>query len=257
LVVEFLEYGLFDRSKLAPIIDRYVAEKQNVEAREKANQFLFKVFWDHRLSDAHLLELASELPAIASQLDPYVASALDIALNDIPGGATIGEAIVEGWITAFKAQPHELFNDDNPFNHPLHKAIVAEFSAIDSHVQARTTVLDACMHVMENGGWGTMQEVAMKSATAADFESAIRSMEIEKLRRFMRRMIEMRLQRQTYDQHFGTATECFIEACRTIANAPDSGRLAGLIKRLFSGTVLGSELVSQQPKVDPTPAMGG
>jgi hypothetical protein len=30
LVVEFLESGLFDASKLVPIIDRYVAEKQNV-----------------------------------------------------------------------------------------------------------------------------------------------------------------------------------------------------------------------------------
>ena len=63
LVVEFLESGLFDASKLTPIIDRYVAEKQNVEAREKANQFLNKVFWDHRINEAQLLEMASELPA--------------------------------------------------------------------------------------------------------------------------------------------------------------------------------------------------
>ena len=102
------------------------------------------------------------------------------------------------------------------------------------------------MHIMENGGWGTMQEVAMKGATAADFESAIRGMEIEKLRKFMRRMIEMRLQRQTYDPHFGTATERFVEACRAIANDPASSRLAGLIKRLFAGTALASELLPIQ-----------
>ena len=82
----------------------------------------------------------------------------------------------------------------------------------------------------------------MKGATAADFESAVRNMEIEKLRRFMRRMIEMGLQWQTYDPHFGTATKCFVEACRSIANNPDSGRLAGLIRRLYSGTALASEL---------------
>ena len=106
---------MFDASKLAPIIDRYVAEKQNVEAREKASQFVFKVFWDHRLDEAQLLELASELPAIAGLLDPYVASELDIALADIPGGAAIGQAIVDGWIAAFKGQKHEQVNDDNPF----------------------------------------------------------------------------------------------------------------------------------------------
>lgn len=254
LVVEYLESGLFDGSKLTPIIDRYVAEKQNVEAREKANQFLFKVYWDHYLSDAQLLELASDLPAIAGQLDPYVCSELDVALAGIPGGAGVGQEIVDGWITAFKTQKHEQVNDENPFNRPLHKAIAAEFAAVNAQAQARTTVVDACMYVIENSGWGTMQEVAMKGATAADFESAIRNMEIEKLRRFMRRMIEMRLQRQTYDRHFGHATERFVEACRAIANDPASSRLAGLIKRIFAGTALASELVLPQAQAAPAPA---
>jgi hypothetical protein len=254
LVVEFLESGLFDASKLTPIIDRYVAEKQNVEAREMANQFMFKVFWDHRLNNAQLLELASGLPAIAGLLDPYVCSELDIALADIPGGVTIGQTIVDGWIAAFKAQKHERVNDENPFNRPLHKAIAAEFTAVNAQAQARTTVLDACMYVIENSGRGTMQEVAMKGATAADFESTIRNMEIDKLRRFMRRMIEMRLQRQTYDPSFGMATERFVEACRIIANDPSSSRLAGLIKRLFAGTALASELTPRQAQTASVPA---
>ncbi|MES2149299.1 MAG: P-loop NTPase fold protein [Pseudomonadota bacterium] len=254
LVVEFLESGLFDASKLKPIIDRYVAEKQNVEACEKANQFMFKVFWDHRLTSAQLLDMASELPAIAGLLDPYVCSSLDIALADIPDGAAIGQAIVDGWIAAFKAQKHEQVNDENPFNRPLHKAIAAEFAAVNAQAQSRTTVLDACTYVIENSGWGTMQEVAMKGATAADFESTIRNMEIDKLRRFMRRMLEMRLQRQTYDPHFGAATEHFVEACRNIANDPASSRLAGLVKRLFAGTALASELALPQAQAAPAPA---
>ncbi|WP_207915132.1 hypothetical protein [Paralcaligenes ureilyticus] len=246
LVVEFLESGLFDASRLAPIIDRYAAERQHVEAREKASQFLFKVFWDHRIGDAQLLEMASELPAIASFLDPYVCSELDRALADIPGGKSIGQEIVDGWIVSFKAQKHKHVNDENPFNRPLHEAITAEFAAVNAQAQGRTTVLDTCMYIIENNGWGTMHEVAMKGATSADFEFAIRNMEIEKLRRFLRRMIEMRLQRQTYDLHFGTATERFVDACRSIANDPASSRLAGLIKRLFAGTTLASELVLPQ-----------
>lgn len=242
LVVEFLESGLFDASKLAPIIDRYVSEKKNIEAREQANQFLFKEFWDHRLSNAQLLELASDLPPLAGLLDPYVCSELDTVLTGIPGGEATGHAIIDGWIAAFRSQNHEQINDENPFNRPLHKAIVAEFATVNSQAQARTTVLDACMHIVEENGWGTMQEMAMKGATAADFESAIRNMEIEKLRRFMRRMIEMRLQRQTYDEHFGTATERFVEACRNIVADPASSRLTGLIKHLFARTALASEL---------------
>ena len=94
----------------------------------------------------------------------------------------------------------------------------------------------------------------MKRAKASDFESAIRNMDIDKLRRFMRRMIEMRLQRQTYDQHFGMATGRFVEACRTIANDSASNRLAGLIKHLFARTALASELAPARAQVAPDPA---
>ena len=83
----------------------------------------------------------------------------------------------------------------------------------------------------------------MRQATAADFEEAIRGIQdLDELRRFMRRMIEMRLQRATYDSHFGTATERFMEVCRALANDPNSPRLAGLIRRLFSETALASEI---------------
>ena len=246
VLVEFLESGLFDTGKVAAIIDRYIAEKQNLEARETANQFLFRVFWDHRVDDAQLVTEAAALPKIAGMLDPFMASELDQALAKLPGGAAIGQAIVDGWIAAFRAQKHEEVNDENPFNRPLHPAIKSEFAAINANAQARTTVLDACLHIIENSGWGTMQEVAMKRATAANFEVAIREMAPDKLGRFMRRMIEMRLQRQTYDPHFGTATERFVEACRAIANDAASPRLAGLIKRLFEGTAIASELALQE-----------
>lgn len=52
----------------------------------------------------------------------------------------------------------------------------------------------------------------------------------------------MRLQRDTYDAHFGSATERFIEACRIIANEATSPWLARLIKRLFEGSALAAEL---------------
>lgn len=110
------------------------------------------------------------------------------------------------------------------------------------------------MHVIKNNGWGTKQELTMKRGTAAEFETAIRTMEIDKLRRFMRRMIEMRLRRQTYDPHFGTATERFVEACRAIANDTESRRLGALIKRLFAETALASDLVLPQVQpADPAP----
>lgn len=102
LVVDFLESGLFDASKLTQIIERYVIEKQIFEALEKAKHFLSTAFWDHFVGDAQLLKMGSELPAIAGLLDPFLCTDLKIALGEIPGGAVIGQAIIEAWIVAFR-----------------------------------------------------------------------------------------------------------------------------------------------------------
>ncbi|WP_199030449.1 P-loop NTPase fold protein [Ralstonia sp. ASV6] len=254
VLVEFLESGLFDPSRVATIIDGYIANKERWEARETVSQFVTKVYWDHRASDTQLVSEAAALPKIAGMLDPFVVTELDEALAKLPGGAAIGQAIVDGWITAFRAEKHEAVNDNNPLNRPLHPAIQAEFTAINANAQAQITVLDACMHIIENSGWGTMQEVAMKRATANDFEAAIRQMDLDKLSRFMRRMMEMRLQRQQYDQHFGTATERFMEACRIIAGDAASPRLAAVIRRLFEKTALASDLLLPGATAPASPA---
>ena len=245
-LVEFLESGLFDEGSIKAVIDHYVSEREAMDARESANRFLMRVLWDHRVDEAQLVIEGGAFQARAGLLDPFVATQLDTALTKMPGGSPIGAAIIDCWIATFKASNPTSVNDENPFNNPLHPRIQAEFAAIKSSAQANATVVDACMDIIQNSGWGALQEVAMKRATASDFETAIRDMEdLDMLRRFMRRMIEMRLQRETYDPHFGTATERFVEACRTIGNDPTSPRLASLINRLFAGTALAAELAPQ------------
>lgn len=247
-LVEFLESGLFEAASIEEIIGRYANEKEAFEVRDAARRFLKRVFWDHRVDEAQLMAEAAAFPQKAGLLDPYVVTQLDSTLAEMPGGAAVGEAIVDGWMAAFKASNPTQVNDENPFNNPLHPKIREEFARIKAEVYANATVVEACLSIIANSGWGPLQEVAMRRATAADFEAAIRDMEdLDQFRRFMRRMIEMRLQRETFDPHFGSATERFIEACRTIANDPMSPRLARLIKRLFEGTALAAEL-AEPPK---------
>lgn len=253
-LVEFLESGLFEAASIEAVIDGYVAESEAMKAREAAQNFLKRVFWDHRVDEAQLVAEAAVLPASAGLLDPFVATELQSVLAKLPRGAAIGDAIIDGWIAAYRESNPSTVNDENPFGNPLHPKIQAEFGEIKATAQANATVVDACMHVIENRGWGTLQEVALRRATAADFEAAIRGMEdLDKLRRFMRQMITMRLQRATYDPHFGTATERFVEACRAIANDAASPRLASLVQRLFGGTPLASELVPQSNAAQQTP----
>ena len=246
-LVEFLESGLFEAASIEAIIEQYVKEKEAMQAREAANIFLKRVFWDHRVDEVHLVAEAAAFPSIAHLLDPFIATQLNSSIENFPGGAEIGQSIIDMWIEAFKATNPTAVNDDNPFNNPLHKDILAEFAAIRKNAQTKSSIVDACTHIIENSGWGTLQEVTMRQATAEDFETAIREMDdLDNLHRFMRRMIEMRLQKGTYDSHFGGATERFVDACRTIASDTASPRLAGLVKRLFEGTALASELTPKQ-----------
>lgn len=244
VLVELLESGLFEGDQVRAIIDRYVAEEQTMEARQSAHAFIKKAIWDHRASEAVLVAEAALFPDIAGQLDPYLATELHGVLSELGGGQALADRVIYAWVAAFHAGGGPAPGDDNPFGNPVHPDIKAAFDAAVARAQAQATVVEACNHIIEHSGWGTMQEVAMKRATAVDFESAIRDMDIEVLPRFMRRMIQMRLQKTTYDAHFGHATERFVEACRAIANdsSPASARLVRLIKRLFANTALAAEL---------------
>ncbi|MGU7842434.1 P-loop NTPase fold protein [Burkholderia sp. AW33-5] len=249
VLVEFLESGLFESEKVQAIIERYIGEAQTIEARQNARIFIKKAIWDHRATDSDLIAEATVFPAVAGQLDPYVATELHGVLSELDGGQRLAEQVIQAWIAAFRDRGGPAPDDDNPFGNPLHPDIQATFDVVVSQQQAQATVVEACNHIIEHSGWGTLQEVAMKRATAADFESAIREMGIDDLPKFMRRMIQMRLQRGAYDPHFGHATDRFMEACRAIANdqSPESARLAKLMKRLFATTALATELEAAQP----------
>jgi len=249
VLVEFLESGLLEGERVQTIINRYVAEAQEMEARQNVRSFIKKAHWDHRATDADLVAEAGAFPDVARHLDPYVVTELHNILSELTSGQQLADQIVQAWIAAFNARGDTAPDDDNPFGNPLHPSISAAFDAAVAQVHAEATVMQACLHIFENSGWGTMQEVAMKRATAADFELAIRNMDIDTLPRFMRRMIQMRLQKETYDLHFGYATERFMEACRSIANdtAPGAARLSKLIKWLFRDTALIAELNPPPP----------
>ena len=244
-LVEFLESGLFDAASIETVIDRYAAESESMQARETAYNFIKRANWDHRVDEAQLVAEAAVLPASAGLLDAFTATDLQLAVARLTEGAVIGEEIIDNWIAHYKKSNPSEVNDENPFNKPLHSKIQAEFAAIKTTIQANVTVVDACMHIFERSGWGTLQEVALRQATAADFEAAIREMmDLDQLARFMHHMIRMRIDRETNDANFGTATERFVEACRAIAQDTASPRLASLVRRLFEGTPLASELIS-------------
>ena len=72
-----------------------------------------------------------------------------------------------------------LSEDDHVHSRPLHPDINSEFKRSKLVLRPKSTVFDACMHIIKQSGWGTMQEIAMKTATVEDLSqrsTAYRSM---------------------------------------------------------------------------------
>lgn len=118
--------------------------------------------------------------------------------------------------------------------------------------QAHSTVFEVCKHIAGNSGWGRKQEAVLKSTTTQDFEAIIRTLEVDDLRLFMFKFLEMCVQSGTYKQHFGSATDFFMDACRTIYQDPAVPRLAKLVETLFKSSKLEAHLV--QPNAFPAAA---
>lgn len=242
LVVEFLQSGLFNVGAVSAIIDRYVAETEVMEASDQTHQFFRRLMWDHRLTETELLEEAKALIQKAHLVDAYSVTALAEQVSKLPDGTEMGEAMIKRWVEEFRAKNIANFDEDNHFHRPIHPLIQAEFSAIQAKAQAKTTVFDACNFIAKHSGWGSREEMVMKSASVKDFEATIKLLDIPDLRVFMRKMLELRIQKQTYLAHFGSAMDYFTEACRNIARDPQSGRLGKLIRELFKDAKLVDQL---------------
>lgn len=234
LVIEFLQSGMFDQSKVAAIISRYAAEEEAMTARDDLKKFFQRLIWDHRLTDADLLAEAESLIPRISLIDAYNVTALCESIEELQGGDTTAKAMLDRWIAEFKKQKNEDFDDENMFGRRLNPTIQAEFEALKNHAQSKVTLLEACEFIAKHSGWNTRQELAMKAATVADFQNTIRDIGIDDLRMFMRRMLEMTMQPGGYREHFGHATDRFVEACKNLAQDPDTGRLGKLITKLFA-----------------------
>lgn len=238
LVVEFLQSGLLDITKVSENIDRYVAKTDEMNARDAYNKFFERSVWDHTLTDEQLLAQATEVAAKAELLGPYEVTALYETIMELPNGQPVADAAVARWISAFRDKNLQEAVFDNFFRRKIHPLIEAEFNAINTQTQINTSVFDACIAVTRNGEWGPRQEIALKSATVQDMESTIRNCAPQDLKLFMSGMLELCIHKSSNEHNFGSAMDHFIEACRNIADDPDSGRLGKLVKYLFDNAKL-------------------
>lgn len=243
IVVDFLKSGLFDTADVEKVIDRYASEADVMHAMSMAKLFNEHVIWHHKMTDAELVVEAAELAKTSHLLDAYSVTYHHQLISELHGGKPIANGILKNWIDTFEEKKLENFEFDNFWNQPLHPDIRAAFDAAIARSQASSTAFDACKHIAMNSGWGYKQEAVLKAATVQDFEAVIRTLDVDDLRLFMCRFLEMCVQPGSYVQHFGAATNRFMDACRSIHSDPTVPRLAKLVETLFKSSKLEAHLV--------------
>ncbi|MFM0287493.1 hypothetical protein [Paraburkholderia megapolitana] len=251
LVVEYLKSGLFDVEEVSKIIERYASEAELARTQNLTRQFHEHFMWHHWMSEAELLAEAQTLVKRAHLLDAYNITALHGLVSNLTGGQPVADELVDHWVEAYHLTSHEEPGDFDFFFHsPVHPRIRAAFDSAIAAAEAKTTVFEACRDIVQKNGWGHKEEAIMKSATVQDFEATIKSLKAEDLRLFMFKFIEICTQPSAYKQHFGAASDHFIEACKNICADPSQRRLGNLIKMVFRDAKLDIELIEPAPTVD-------
>ncbi len=247
LVVDYLESGLFERTAIAEIMNRYINEEDSLIASNIANKFLQDCFWEHRLTEAELLERASEILPIATKLTPGTITNLYSSIAELSGGDEVANAIVKTWVDAFKAKSIVFSDLDFPFQQEYHSAIKAAFDAKKAQHQANTSVLDVCKQISEHSSWGTRHKLAMRSATAADFDVLLKTLSTSDLKLLLFQMLDFVKNKSVYYNDFGAGMDQFTIACRNVVNSPEPSRLGRLIRRLFEVANLSGLLYEPNP----------
>lgn len=243
LVVAYLSDGQLDGAAVSAIIDRYAGETDRLHAQQAGISLENKLYWDVDTSEEKLVAEAKSSLAYARHLDAFRVTYIHNELARMPGGQEVGEAFVRAWIEGYESR--EKTGDFESLDYSrLHPDIVNAMNAEQSQRRAISTasLFDVVRRIVKQSAWGTAEELAMRKATAADFEDTIRNSSTDDRAFFLRHMTRMRVETTNYDSYFGEATQRFVDALRNILASPSSERLARLIRRVVEDTVLAQEL---------------
>ncbi len=233
LVAEYLRSGRLDARKLNELVSKYSSEADMMATRHACNEFLGANVWEHRLGDEELLNRARPIVDAVLRLDIFSATALHDALVEIPGGKSMAENVVSTYVEWISSSSSTIHSVESLFGRSVHPAIGEALKKRQKSGTETPTLLDACLYVARNNSWGPRQEFVMRNSTVEDMEAVIRGASTEDLQLFMYRMMEMTGQRATYVNHFGSAMDNFVEACRRIGVDSSVPRLGNLIRWLF------------------------
>jgi len=251
LVVAFVCDGKHDAKAIEAIVQGYQRNENRTESRNLAHAFFERFNWDVTDCDDDLVADAVKLIARVGDLDAYTVTALGKQMADLPGGAKLEEALIDGWLAHFATIADKAEFGESPFHQPLHPKLKAAFDdARDARIHS-ATVVDAIKHLLENDGWGHREEAAMRAATINDFETAMRTLKGRDFKLFVLKSLDILEQHEMHEKHFGQAGMNFLEACRRIVRAERNNRFGRLLQTLFAESKVPALLAQGGTKAKP------
>ena len=246
-LVRFLESGLYKKAGIDVILDRYIKEQGEIEAKGEAEEFIERVYWDCKSNDSQLLEKATRVTSNASLLDPFLITKLHSTLDELPFGKELARELLTEWIQAYLNGKTLTKSIDNPFSQRLHEDIQTAHDKKTEALYKSGDLKEVVLGLKLSSEFNTFEEFIMKNAaveyimnraTVEDFRAVIDGLDMEEMRPFMMNMIKTSSSKPTGDTHFDCAGVNFIEACKNIVADPPTPRLAFIISKILHASYI-------------------
>lgn len=233
-VVSYLETGLLDRSALAPILDRYVGENNQLHAQTLSTKFAQTLNWRPEVLEPQLVALANEILPMAHFLTPVAVSEMHRALSEMTGGDVVAKDLIGAWVNHFRSQNVDTFDLEENTRGVLHPDIQQVFMETVERLNPTPSLFDAVMKISRGDRYGEPDLRVLREAGVTDHVELIRTMSGTPLRNFMIRNMDSYNRRGTLQEDIRVSTDRFIEACRDIYCDDLNTRIAKIILRVFS-----------------------
>jgi hypothetical protein len=235
-----------DKGLLAAICFNRSGGREAFAAQQQCRDFFDKELWYPEIDEGSLLAEAQNLLASIVWIDPYMLTALHQSLGNIDGGKELADRMIEVWLDNYRAKQTDTktggFDFDGILKRELHPAIAAEFEARKAAANPLPSLLDVCVSVIKNSGWGDLEEKAMQASTPEQYEDEIRKLAGKDLQTFMLKSMDFYVNRGTYEKHFAPALQNFLLACRSICQQDDNPRRTQLVRKVFRNSHIEAEL---------------
>lgn len=246
-IVKFYRSGHLEASAVSDLLEANERDHQRFSTQTRASAFLTNCLWYPSRTDQSLLDEARQLIDGAEYMDASMATSLCNTVQELVGGAEVGEDMIDAWLAHFHARlatsEHELqWYREQPRRSPLHPRISQAISGAIVQRNACIGVAQSCSRIYRERAWSDAETSCLSEAPASAYLEAIRTTEGMDLIAIMSEMTS--IAKVSLDAHpqFGPAGRRFSDACKTqIAELPES-RLTKLIVHLFKADQLGHML---------------